>query len=108
MLLAKAGMEVKRQKAARDHDDPGYQWTRRIIAIVSVLSIIALPLIGGFIDPTIPVTHSWEETKNGFLFFTNPTTVTHWGTGYGMILAPFHTHTVSAIIGMYFGGSSVK
>ncbi len=106
--MDKLKTEQKSVHQARTYSEQGFQFTRRAIALVSVIAIVAIPILAGWITPDLAITHGWEYTKNGFMFFTDPTTTIKWGTGTGIILAPFHTHLVSAIAGMYFGSSSVK
>ena len=108
MLMEKIKSEGRRQQQARTYNEPGFQWTRRIIALLSVVSIVCIPILAGWITPEVAISHGWEHTKSGFMFFTDPTTTIKWATGNGIILAPFHTHLVAAIAGMYFGSSSVK
>jgi hypothetical protein len=107
MLMEKIKSETRRQKAAREYSEPGFQWTRRTIAILSILSIVVVPILAGWLTPEVFITYGWEETKNGFLFFGGGETM-RWATGSGIVLAPFHTHLVAAIAGLYFGSSSVK
>lgn len=106
--MDKIKTEGKIVHQARTYSDPGFQFTRRAIALLSVAAIVVVPILAGWISPDLSITHGWEYTKNGFLFFSDHATTIKWGTGTGIILAPFHTHLVSAIAGMYFGSSSVK
>lgn len=106
--MQKVGIESKSRKDAREYADPGFQFTRRTIALAAVFSIIVLPILAGVINPTMPISIGWEETKNGILFFTEATSRMTWATGTGIVLAPIHTHLIYAITGMYFGSSSVK
>ncbi len=106
--MGKIKQEGETIQKAREYSDPGFQWTRRIIALASIAAIVVVPILAGWISPDISITHGWTETRGGFLFFTDAKDIIKWGTGTGIILAPFHTHLVSAIAGMYFGASSVK
>ncbi len=107
MLMEKIKSESKRLREAREYDAPGFQWTRRIIAILSIVSIVVIPIVAGWLTPETFITYGWEETSRGFLFFGGGETM-RWATGSGIVLAPFHTHLVAAIAGLYFGSSSVK
>ena len=94
-------------KDAREYDNKGFQWTRRIIALSVVFSVIVLPkvlvLTGIY---TGPYSFGWTELEGGFLFFTDAKEVFQWKTLVnGLVITPLDTHTVSAIIGLYFGGS---
>ena len=106
--MGKIKQEGKSIHQARTHSEPGFAWTRRIIALASIAAIVVIPIIAGWVSPDLAITHGWTHTERGFMFFTSAQDVIKWGTGTGIILAPFHTHLVSAIAGMYFGASSVK
>lgn len=98
---------AKHQRAAREYENKGYQWTRRVIALSVVFSVIVLPkvlvLTGIY---TGNYTFGWTEVEGGFLFFSSPSEVLKWQTlSNGLVITPLDTHTVSAIIGLYFGGS---
>ncbi|MEM9227285.1 MAG: hypothetical protein AAGA45_04900, partial [Verrucomicrobiota bacterium] len=41
----------------------------------------------------------------GFWFFSSDTEETQWLELKGLVLTPLDTHLLSAIIGLYFGGS---
>ena len=51
MLLARADKQAEIFKEAREYENPGFQWTRRIIALTAVFAIVVLPKI-----PTISYT----------------------------------------------------
>jgi hypothetical protein len=107
MLLARGAFQVEAFKAAREYDNAGFQWTRRIIAILAVLSIIVLPKIAVIFFPELTVTVGYTEFKPGFLFIPEKEAM-KWVAFNGLIITPLDTNLVAAIIGMYFGGSLVK
>ena len=107
MLLARGAFQVEAFKAAREYDNTGFQWTRRIIAILAVLSIIVLPKIAVIFFPELTVTVGYTEFKPGFLFIPEKEAM-KWVAFNGLIITPLDTNLVAAIIGMYFGGSLVK
>ena len=83
-----------------------FQWTRRIIALTAVFSVLLLPKLVAVFKPELLVTVGWTEWNPGFLFFDgNEETV--WKTLQGLVLTPLDTHAVSLILGLYFGGSIV-
>ena len=94
-------------KQIRSEKDKGVQWTRRIIALSVVFSVIVLPkvlVLTGYY--TGNYTFGWTELEGGFLFFSSPKEVLQWMTlSNGLVITPLDTHTVSAIIGLYFGSS---
>ena len=110
MLLARADKQAEIFKEAREYDNAGFQWTRRIIALVAVFAIVVLPKIIPLIDPNAQVIVGYTEFKPGFLFFTEGKDVMNWVpmAAKGIVITPLDTNLVSAIIGLYFGGSLVK
>ena len=109
LLIQRADVQMKGFKEAREYDNVGFQWTRRIIALTAVFAIIVLPKILPLIDPEANVIVGYLEFKPGFLFFEGKD-VLKWEvlSTKGIVLTPLDTSLVSAIIGLYFGGSLVK
>ena len=107
MLLARAEFQAETFRAAREYDNAGFQWTRRIIAILAVLAIVVLPKVAVILFPDLTVTVGYTEFKPGFLFIPEKEAM-KWIAFQGMVITPLDTNLVAAIIGMYFGGSLVK
>ena len=107
MLLARGEFQVEAFKAAREYGNEGFQWTRRIIAVLAVLSIVVLPKVAVIFFPDLTVTVGYTEFKPGFLFIPEKEAM-RWVEFYGLVITPLDTNLVAAIIGMYFGGSLVK
>ena len=107
MLLARGEFQVEAFKAAREYSNEGFQWTRRIIAVLAVLSIVVLPKVAVIFFPDLTVTVGYTEFKPGFLFIPEKEAM-RWVEFYGLVITPLDTNLVAAIIGMYFGGSLVK
>ena len=107
MLLARGEFQVEAFKAAREYGNEGFQWTRRIIAILAVLSIVVLPKVAVIFFPDLAVTVGYTEFKPGFLFIPEKEAM-RWVEFYGLVITPLDTNLVAAIVGMYFGGSLVK
>lgn len=99
---------TKAVDAAREYSGNGFSFTRRVIALTCVFSIVTIPLLASIFMPAMPINYGWYESTGGFWIFTDPREVMHWITANGMMILPFHTHLMSAIAGMYFGHSSVK
>ncbi len=92
---------------ARQNDNKGFQWTRRIIALTAVFFIIAYPkLVPVFFDTSVFLT--WTEFTRGFLFLIEKKEIVMDKEFFGVVITPLDTHLMSAIIGLYFGGSLVK
>ena len=107
LLITRGEFEMKARKAARDVKDKGFQWTRRIIALTSVFAIVLLPKLVAVYYPDVTVTVGYTQWNPGGLFRSGRE-VFDWITFQGLVITQLDTNLVSAIIGMYFGGSLVK
>ena len=109
MLLARADKQAKLFKEAREYENPGIQWTRRIIALTAVFAIVLFPKLLPLLQPDASVIVGYLEFKPGFLFIPEKE-IMKWITlsSNSLVITPLDTNLVSAIIGLYFGGSLVK
>ena len=95
MLLARGKFQMDEIDKARRYENTGFQWTRRIIALTAVFFIIGWPkIVPVFFDTSVYLTEQKEITMDKEYF--------------GVVITPLDTHLMSAIIGLYFGGSLVK
>ena len=108
MLITRGEFQLKAVDAARNVENVGFQWTRRIIALSSIFAIVILPKLVAVYYPDVDVTVGYTLFQPGFLFFTDGREVFEWITFQGLVITQLDTNLVSAIIGMYFGGSLVK
>ena len=108
MLITRGEFQLKAVDAARNVENVGFQWTRRIIALSSIFAIVILPKLVAVYYPDVDVTVGYTLFQPGFLFFTDSREVFEWITFQGLVITQLDTNLVSAIIGMYFGGSLVK
>ena len=108
MLITRGEFQLKAVDAARNVENAGFQWTRRIIALSSIFAIVRLPKLVAVYYPDVDVTVGYTVFNPGFLFFTDGREVFEWITFKGLVITQLDTNLVSAIIGMYFGGSLVK
>jgi len=101
MLIQRAEVQQQGFKEAREYDNVGFQWTRRIIALIAVFAIV--------LSPDTSVIVGYLEFKPAF-FFLPEKEVMKWITlsSNSLVITPLDTNLVSAIIGLYFGGSLVK
>ena len=107
MLLARAETQMSFIEKARTYDNKGFQWTRRIIALTAVFMVIAYPkLVPVLFD--VPVILTWTEFTNGFIFLIEKKEILMDKSFAGVVITPLDTHLMSAIVGLYFGGSLVK
>ena len=109
LLIQRADVQMKGFKEAREYENVGFQWTRRIIALTAVFAIVLLPKLMPILQPDVSVIVGYLEFKPGFLFFEGKE-ILKWEylSARGIVLTPLDTNLVSAIIGLYFGGSLVK
>ena len=108
LLITRGEFEMKAVEAARNVDNKGFQWTRRIIALTSVFAIVVLPKLVAVYYPEVSVTVGYTQWNPGFLFFKEGRELFESITFQGLVITQLDTNLVSAIIGMYFGGSLVK
>ena len=108
LLITRGEFQLKAVDAARNVENAGFQWTRRIIALSSIFAIVILPKLVAVYYPDVDVTVGYTVFNPGFLFFTDGREVFEWITFKGLVITQLDTNLVSAIIGMYFGGSLVK
>ena len=109
LLITRGEFNLKATKAARDHGlkDKGFAWTRRIIALSSVFAIVVFPKLVAVYYPEVAVTVGYTQWNPGGLFRSGRE-VYDWITFQGLVITQLDTNLVSAIIGMYFGGSLAK
>ena len=96
---------------AREHGskDKHFAWTRRIIALSAVFSIIVLPKVAALLYPEVNVIVGYTEMQGGFLNWLFGTTeAIEWKYAQGFVITPLDTHIVSAIVGLYFGAGFTK
>ena len=108
LLITRGKFQLQAIESARNVDNKGFQWTRRIIALSSIFAIVILPKLVAVYYPDVDVTVGYTVFNPGFLFFTEGREVFEWITFNGLVITQLDTNLVSAIIGMYFGGSLVK
>ena len=110
LLITRGEFEMKAKQQSLDHGlkEKGFAWTRRIIALVSVFAIVVLPKMVAVFYPDVDVTVGYTNWNPGFWFFREGREIFEWITFQGLVITQLDTNLVSAIIGMYFGGSLVK
>jgi len=108
LLITRGEFEMKAVKAARQVKDKGFQWTRRIIALSAIFAIVVLPKLVAVYYPEVDVTVGYTNWRPGFWFLVEGRERFEWITFQGLVITQLDTNLVSAIIGMYFGGSLVK
>lgn len=112
MLMERANFNAKQVALARDagKNDKHFAWTRRLIALSAVFSIIVLPKLVAVFYPDVPVLVGYTEMQTGFFknIFGTGQEIVKWQTANGFAITPLDTHIVSAIVGLYFGAGFAK
>ena len=108
LLITRGEFQLKAIESARKVKDKGFTFTRRVIALTSIFAIIVLPKLVAVYYPDVSVTVGYTNWQPGFWFFKEGREVFEWITFQGLVITQLDTNLVSAIIGMYFGGSLVK
>jgi hypothetical protein len=112
MMLARGDFNMKAANTAREHGakDTHFAWTRRLIALAAVFSIIVLPKLVAVWYPEVSVYVGYTEVQGGFLsgIFGGDTEIVKWQMAQGFVITPLDTHIVSAIVGLYFGAGFTK
>ena len=70
--LQALGAAASITKEAREYGskDKDFSFARRTVVLLSVFSIIVVPLVAPLFFPDIPVNHGWTEWQGGFWFFS--------------------------------------
>ena len=111
MLMQRANFQAKQVNRARDagKNDKHFAWTRRLIALSAVFSIIVLPKIVAVWYPEVTVYVGYTEVQGGFMnWLFGPDEAIQWKMAKGFVITPLDTHIVSAIVGLYFGAGFTK
>ena len=112
MLMERANFNAQQVNIAREagSKDKHFAWTRRLIALSAVFSIIVLPKLVAVWYPEVSVFVGYTEVQAGFLsgIFGGGTEMVKWQMAQGFVITPLDTHIVSAIVGLYFGAGFTK
>lgn len=111
MLLQRAEFNRSAVADAREagKDDKHFAWTRRLIALSAVFSIIVLPKLVAVWYPDVSVYVGYTEVQGGFMnWLFGPDEAVQWKMARGFVITPLDTHIVSAIVGLYFGAGFTK
>tara|TARA_R110000737_G_scaffold86205_1_gene118755 strand:+ start:1584 stop:2024 length:441 start_codon:yes stop_codon:yes gene_type:complete len=111
MLMERSEFRAGAVNTAREYGmkDVHFAWTRRLIALGSVGSIIILPKVAAVFYPEVGVVVGYTEVQGSFvswLFGGDEKVI--WKEAAGFVITPLDTHIVSAIVGLYFGAGFVK
>mgnify|MGYP001079733848 CR=1 FL=1 len=112
MLMERANANAGFVQQAREAGakDKHFAWTRRLIALSAVFSIIVLPKIVAVWYPEVSVFVGYTEVQEGFIrnLLGGGNEVVKWQVAQGFVITPLDTHIVSAIVGLYFGAGFTK
>lgn len=108
MRLEEAHMKFVEK--ARGHKDSKFDFTKRTIALIIMFSVFLVPPLLALLDVETSV--GYTVVKDGFSFLSifnwGGQEVTVWKEVKGFAITPLHTHSVMAVLGMYFGYSVCK
>lgn len=112
MMMEKFSAGEESLAAAREGPKQGnksFQWTRRVIALSTVFSVIVLPKLSAFLPYPPSVVYAWGETVGDSWFgLVAGHTVQHWTIlESSIVLTPIDIHATMAVIGLYMGSSVV-
>lgn len=79
----------------------GGTWMRRFITVSTVFAIIIAPFIFAFTDVGVSI----QSESNGFLGLFR---TVRWENVQGFVVLPEVRQTALAIVGFYYGSSSIK
>jgi len=111
MLLQRAEFNRGAVDEARNagKNDKHFAWTRRLIALSAVFSIIVLPKLVAVFYPEVNVIVGYTEVEGGILnWLLGANETVRWQAASGFVITPLDTHIVSAIVGLYFGAGFTK
>ena len=111
MLMERANFNRKAVADARNagKDDKHFAWTRRLIALGAVFSIIVLPKLVAVWYPDVSVYVGYTEATGGIMnWLFGPDEAIQLKVAKGFVITPLDTHIVSAIVGLYFGAGFTK
>ena len=106
MMLQTAQFRADQVNEARNagKNDSHFAWTRRLIALSAVFSIIVLPKLVAVWYPDVGVFVGYTEATGGILnWLFGPAEAIQWKYAEGCVITPLDTHIVSAIVGLYCG-----
>ena len=108
MMMGARKQEQESIQAARNVD--GFSaWTRRVIALTGVFSIVLLPKLAAIFLPELNVAVGYTEWQPGMWFFTEGRDAIVWKSfSGGLVITPLDTNLMAALVGFYFGASAVK
>ena len=107
-LMAMANSNQTRRVELANTGTPQYQWTRRVIALMVVASVMVLPKLAVLAFPDLPVTYGWTSADSGLWFWLFGGEQLTWHVAQGVVITPLDTNFAMAIAGLYFGSATVS
>lgn len=116
--LVALNAKAKITEEARKYDNKFFQITRRAIALICVICIIAVPILYPVVVSLVwpeefllvapDINLCYNELKSGFWPFTSDATVTVCKQLKGITITAFHADVIMSIIGLYFGSTIAR
>ena len=89
-----------------------FSWTRRVIALAIVLSVVVVPLVAPIFFPFAQVGHCHPTGENTAVLFglfkSSHTSLACDLLPASINILPFHSHLAAAVVAFYFGGRVAK
>jgi len=110
--LALTNLQLKATSSARTHVGPtkstGFHWTRRTIALMCTFAILVFPKLAAVFWPDVGIAVSYTQWVPGMIWGEGKDVVKWIVMDQGLVITPLDTHTVMAILGMFFGAEVAK
>lgn len=108
-MLKSMGKVIEDRENARSVKSERFQFTRRLLAIMITFFVIAWPMIVPVFWPQVDISLGYiDHEHHGWWIFGGISEVTKWQVfGGSIVITTLHTNLMSAIAGLYFGGSIV-
>lgn len=104
MALRRHQVVEEGREAARKWQGRHFQWARRFIVISAMSALFLAPTFLALFRPDVPVSYGYWQDGRGFWFLWESISQARFVELRGLVILPFHTHTLAAIMGFYFGG----
>lgn len=78
------------------------QWTRRAMALIIVCSVMVLPKVAAMMGYEVNYGTASEQSLLWGLFGDSQRVI--WYVAGGVPVTPMDTHSLAAVVGLYFGG----
>lgn len=107
-MLQAMNQEADIVNQAREYDNTGFQWTRRVLALLITFAVIIWPSIVPVFWPEVDIVYGYPTQDGGFLWWGGRDAIEWAFFSTSVVITPIQTHLMAAVAGLYFGSSSVR